>query len=115
MVANVDRRMVDLKNFTASICGAISGHYNYVAEQETSGLCLQWVRDHLALDEIGVYLRGNKTHDVLENNDLYDLMNEKVAQIAPGSGGGVFLLPGSMEIAPPGRIPLPGACFLILG
>ena len=41
VVANVDRRMVDLKNFTASICGAIPGHYNYVAEQETSGLCLQ--------------------------------------------------------------------------
>jgi xylulokinase len=90
VVANVDRRMVDLKNFTASICGAIPGHYKYEAEQETSGLCLQWVRDHLALDEIGVYLKENKTPDVLENNDLYDLMNEKVAQIAPGSGGVIF-------------------------
>ncbi|MBU4131912.1 MAG: FGGY-family carbohydrate kinase, partial [Proteobacteria bacterium] len=90
VVANVDKRMVDVKNFVASICGAIPGHYNYVAEQETSGLCLQWVRDHLALDEIGVYLKANETQDVLESDTLYDLMNENVAQIAPGSGGVIF-------------------------
>jgi xylulokinase len=90
VVANVDRRMVDVKNFMASICGAIPGHYNFVAEQETSGLCLQWVRDHLALDEIGVYLKNADTHDVLENDDLYDLMNETIAQVAPGSGGVIF-------------------------
>ncbi len=91
VVANVDKRMVDLQNFIASIAGAIPGHYNYVAEQETSGICLQWVRDHLALDAIGVYLDGTEdTPDVLENNHLYDLMNRKVAEIEPGSGGVIF-------------------------
>jgi len=88
VVANVDKRMVDLKNFMASISGAIPGHYNYVAEQETSGLCLQWVRDHLAKDEIGVYLKGNEA--LGEDDDLYELMNQKVAEIEPGSGGVIF-------------------------
>lgn len=91
VVSNVDRRMKDLKNFMASIIGAMPGFYNYVAEQETSGLCLQWVRDHLALDEIGIYLNGAKdSPDVFESNRLYDLMNRKVAQINPGSGGVIF-------------------------
>ncbi len=89
IVANVDKRMVDLKNFIASISGAIPGHYNYVAEQETSGLCLQWVRDHLALDEIGIYLNGTDD-DLLDSDRLYDLMNRKVAEIEPGSGGVIF-------------------------
>jgi xylulokinase len=91
VVANVNKRMVDLKNFIASISGAIPGSYNYVAEQETSGLCLQWVKDHLALDEIGIYLKGaDDNPDVLESSHLYDLMNQKVAEIDPGSGGVIF-------------------------
>lgn len=88
VVANVDKRMVDLKNFMASISGAVPGRYNYVAEQETSGLCLQWVRDHLAKDEIGVYLKGNEALGA--DDDLYELMNQKVAEIEPGSGGVIF-------------------------
>lgn len=88
VVANVDRRMVDVKNFMASICGAVPGFYNYVAEQETSGLCLQWVRDHLALDDIGIYsLEDDPT---LESDALYDLMNQKVGEIPPGSGDLIF-------------------------
>ncbi len=92
VVANVDKRMVDVSNFVASICGAVPGFYNYVAEQETSGLCLQWVRDHLALDDIGVYLKddGTAPADVMESSRLYDLMNEKVSQIPAGSGGVMF-------------------------
>jgi xylulokinase len=90
VVANVDRRMVDVSNFITSISGAVPGTYNYVAEQETSGLCLQWVRDHLALDEIGVYLKGDEPPDVLESSRLYDLMNETVSKIPPGSGGVIF-------------------------
>ncbi len=91
VAANVDRRMVDLKNFIASICGALPGCYNYIAEQETSGLCLQWVRDHLALDAIGVYLdNAEDTPDALESSRLYDLMSQKVTEIEPGAGGVIF-------------------------
>ncbi len=39
--ANVERRMVDVTNFCASILGAMPGIYNYTGEQETSGACLK--------------------------------------------------------------------------
>lgn len=91
VLANVDRRMVDVGNFIASILGAIPGGYNYVAEQETSGLCLQWVRDHLALDEIGVFLGARHAADKnREYESLYQFLNKKVEETEPGSGGVIF-------------------------
>ncbi len=87
--SNVDRRLLDIGNFMASIFGAIPGRYNYIGEQETSGACLQWVRDHLALDEIGVYLKDRK--DLPEQLDgLYALLNQAVEETGPGAGNLIF-------------------------
>jgi xylulokinase len=89
--SNVNRRMVDIGNFVASILGAIPNHYVYVAEQETAGACLKWVRDHLALDEIGVYLRARHIADKSkEYESLYDYLNKVVSQTPPGSGNVIF-------------------------
>jgi xylulokinase len=83
--------MVDIGNFIASILGAIPNHYVYVAEQETAGACLKWVRDHLALDEIGVYLKARHIADKSkEYESLYDYLNEVVVQTPPGSGNVIF-------------------------
>jgi xylulokinase len=91
VVSCVDKRMVDVGNFIASILGAIPGAYNYVAEQETSGLCLQWVRDHLALDEIGVYLNARHVADKnREYESLYQYLNEVIEETPPGSGNLIF-------------------------
>ncbi|MCG8687028.1 MAG: FGGY-family carbohydrate kinase [Desulfobacterales bacterium] len=89
VIANVDRRMVDVRHFIAAIAGALPGQYNYIAEQETSGLCLQWVKDHLALDAIGVYW-NNSQMPKMDDDALYGLMNQKVLEIEPGSGGLIF-------------------------
>jgi xylulokinase len=52
---------------------------------------LQWVRDHLAKDEIGVYLRDQTLEDVEEaESSLYNLLNRAVAETAPGSRGVIF-------------------------
>ena len=56
-----DRQLVDVSAMIAAIVGAQSGRYNYFAEMETAGKCLEWVRDHLALDEIG-HLSGEERH-----------------------------------------------------
>lgn len=91
VAATVDKRMVDTTHFIASILGGIPGEYVYVAEQETSGACLQWVRDHLALDEIGVYLDARNVVDKnAEYESLYEFLNEVVAETAPGAGGLIF-------------------------
>jgi xylulokinase len=91
VVATVDKRMTDIGGLIASILGAIPGWYNYVAEQETAGRCLQWVRDHLALDEIGVYLESVPYSDKVEQHaSLYEFLNREVQQVPPGSNGVIF-------------------------
>ncbi len=87
-----DRQMVDVDAMIAAIAGAQEGRYNYFAEMETAGKCLEWVKDHLALDEIGVYL---EKRDVTGGQEavyasLYDYLTETVEQTAPGAGGVLF-------------------------
>ena len=87
-----DRRQVDVSAMIAAIVGAQSGKFNYFAEMETAGKCLEWVKDHLALDEIGIYL---EKIDVAESREavytsLYDYMTDTVAQAEPGAGGVLF-------------------------
>ena len=88
----VDKQMVDGDCMIAAIVGAQSGKYNYFAEMETAGKCLEWVKDHLALDEIGIYLQ--KTH-VAESQEaiytsLYDYLTETVKNAPAGSRGVIF-------------------------
>jgi xylulokinase len=91
VLTNTDKRMVDVAHMIASILGAMPGRYNFVGEQDTSGVCLQWVKDHLALDEIGVYLKEHGSRDIEEDTaHLYELLNSTVAQAPPGAGGVIF-------------------------
>lgn len=39
-----DKSVVDASNMIAAIVGAEDGKYNYFAEMETSGKCLEWVK-----------------------------------------------------------------------
>ncbi len=89
----VERQVVDVNAMIASVVGAVSGRYNYFAEMETAGKCLEWVRDHLALDEIGVYLEernltGRSPETV--NTSLYGYLTETMRGVEPGSGGVLF-------------------------
>jgi len=89
--SNVDKRMVDIGHFIASILGAIPGRYNYTAEQETSGVCMQWFRDHLALDEIGIYLEKQHVCDKeTEFASLYDFLSHVIKETPPGAGNVLF-------------------------
>lgn len=87
-----NRQMVDVTAMIAAIVGAQRGRYNYFAEMETAGKCMEWVKDHLALDEIGIYL---EKQDVSEGREavyksLYDYMTETVQKAPAGSGGVIF-------------------------
>jgi xylulokinase len=88
----VSRRKVDVSRRIASIVGAQSGLYNYFGEQETAGKCLEWVRDHLALDEINLYLEKRPVTDGNESRyrSLYDFLIESIEQVPAGSGGVIF-------------------------
>lgn len=91
VVATVDKRMTDIDCMIASVLGAIPGKYNYISEQETSGSCLQWVRDHLVMDEIDVYLEKQTIVDKDDEYDsLYDYLSRVVERVDAGSNGLIF-------------------------
>lgn len=88
----VSKRTIDLNHMIASIVGASNKYYNYFAELETAGKCLEWVKDHLALDEIGVYLEKKQINESQEEvyTSLYDYMMYAVKDVPAGSNGVIF-------------------------
>ncbi|NLY87825.1 MAG: carbohydrate kinase [Clostridiales bacterium] len=92
VITVTDKQMVDVTAMIAAITGAISGRFNYFAEMETAGKCLEWVKDHLALDEIGVYVKkeGIASDYELRYSSLYAYMTDIIKDIEPGSGGVIF-------------------------
>lgn len=88
----VDKSVVDTSAMIAAVLGAQKNRFNYFAELETAGKCLEWVKDHLALDEIGIFLQ--KTH-VAESpetvyTNLYDYLSKVIDEIPAGSSGVIF-------------------------
>ena len=88
----VDKPLVDIGSMIAGIVGAQPGKYNYFAEMETAGKCFQWVKEHLALDEIGVYMKKTDVAESAETvyESLYDYMADTVEKAPPGAGGVIF-------------------------
>lgn len=88
----VDKSVVDASAMIAAIVGAQKGKFNYFAELETAGKCLEWVKDHLALDEIGIFMQKTDVAESTETvyTSLYDYMSKVVSEIPAGSGGVIF-------------------------
>jgi xylulokinase len=88
----VEKSMVDASAMIAAIIGADEGKFNYFAELETAGKCLEWVKDHLALDEINIYLKKENVADSYESEytSLYEYMNDVIDKVPAGSGGVIF-------------------------
>jgi xylulokinase len=87
-----EKQIVDTSSMIAAIVGAEEGRYHYFAEMETAGKCLEWVKDHLALDEIGIYLEKKHVAESLERVyiSLYDYLCEVVTRVPAGSNGVIF-------------------------
>ena len=87
----LDYQTVDLKAMITGVLSAKRGYFNYYAELETAGKCFEWVMDHLALDEIGVYLDKKKITDVEDKYlSLYDYLSEEISKVPPGANGVIF-------------------------
>jgi xylulokinase len=89
VAANVEKRILDISNFMASIMGAMPGCYTFVGEQETSGVCLQWIRDLLALDRSPASAQEAAIKKE-ESKDPYDLVNKAASVTPPGAGNVIF-------------------------
>ncbi|MDX9898736.1 MAG: FGGY-family carbohydrate kinase [Spirochaetia bacterium] len=90
--AVTDRRLVDTESMIASVMGARPGLYNYISEQETSGKCMEWVRDHLVLDEVGAYLGARNAAEDPDAHyaSLFELLDESIETVPPGADGVLF-------------------------
>lgn len=88
----IGRQKVDIVSMIAGIVGAQTGKYNYFAEMETAGKCFEWVKEHLVLDEIGIYLQKTNVAESQESvyESLYDYMTDTIEAIPPGAGGVIF-------------------------
>lgn len=88
----IDRQKVDIAAMIAGIVSAQDGRYNYFAEMETAGKCFEWVRDHMALDEINIYLQKTDVSESEESEyeSLYDYLSAVIADVEPGCGGVIF-------------------------
>lgn len=88
----VEKQVVDTSSMIGAIVGADRSSFNYFAELETAGKCLEWVKDHLALDEIGIYLENRNVSDSQEAiyKSLYDYMMLAVKDVPAGSNGVIF-------------------------
>ncbi len=92
VITVIDRQEVDINAMIAGIVGAQEGRYNYFAEMETAGKCFEWVKEHLVLDEIGIYLKKINVAESEESiyESLYDYMTDTIEAIPPGAGGVIF-------------------------
>ncbi|NLM05451.1 MAG: carbohydrate kinase [Tissierellia bacterium] len=86
-----EKTLIDTNAMVASIVGAFEGRYNYFAELETAGKCLEWVKDHLVLDEINAYIEKKEiTEDEVIYKSLYEYLSEVMLRANPGSDGVIF-------------------------
>ncbi len=88
----VDKSIVDASAMIAAIKGADPSKYTYFAELETAGKCLEWAKDHLCLDEVGIYLKKEDVVDSYEAKytSLYDYMSEVIDSVPAGANGVIF-------------------------
>ena len=88
----LDYQTVDINAMITGVLSAKHGYFNYYAELETAGKCFEWVMDHLALDEVGLYLDQARITDDVESKytSLYDFLSEEVSKVPPGANGVIF-------------------------
>lgn len=87
----LDHQTVDINAMITGVLSAKHGYFNYYAELETAGKCFEWVMDHLALDEVGVYIEHTKVTDFESKyTSLYDYLSEEISKVPPGANGVIF-------------------------
>lgn len=88
----IDTPKLDIAHKIAGIVGGNDKTYNYFAEIETAGKCIEWVRDHLAYNEAMDFVNEtnkNKSSEETKIN-LYDYMMVNIKDVPAGSNGVIF-------------------------
>ena len=88
----VEKPLLDITSMIAAIVGAEPGKYNYFAEMETAGKCLEWARDNIALDGVGCYRENSSIFDDPEKSriEIYNYLTALAGEVPAGSRGLIF-------------------------
>jgi xylulokinase len=85
VITVTDKQMVDVEAMIAAIVGAQSDKFNYFAEMETAGKCLEWAKTHLAEDALNYYPQKSDPE-----GNTYAILTRAAEQVPPGSDGLIF-------------------------
>ena len=90
----MDYQTCDVSANMTGVLSAKQGYFNYYAELETAGKCIDWALEHIALDEIDIYSGKTKKTD-LDGNviDVFDYLEGEIAKVSPGANGVIFTPP----------------------
>jgi xylulokinase len=88
----IEAPKVDVFCKIAGLVGANSKTYNYFAELETAGKCIEWVKEHLAYEETISEMEKSNINGDYEDIavDLYDYMMESIKSVPAGSRDVMF-------------------------
>lgn len=87
----VDKQKLDVGSMIASIVGADPDRFNCFAELETAGKCLEWARDHIGLDEMGIFGEKRFAADIESNKkNVYSFIMDRIKDVPAGSNGIIF-------------------------
>lgn len=87
----VEKQKLDVGSMIASIVGADPKSFNCFAELETAGKCLEWARDHIGLDEMGIFGEKRFAADIESNKkNVYSFIMERIQDVPAGSNGVIF-------------------------
>lgn len=81
----VDRQKVDVSAMIASVVGVNEGRFNYFAEMEMAGKCLEWLSEQIVRDGLGVY------GEAIGDANPIETVLAAAAQSQAGSNGVVFM------------------------
>jgi xylulokinase len=75
VACHTSRRKKDIRHYVGSICSANPDMYLCIAEQETAGACLDWVKAQMFKEKV---------------EEVYELFDHMAANAEPGSRGLIF-------------------------
>ena len=90
----LDHQVVDLSAMITGVLSACRGYYNYYAELETAGKCIDWLKNNLLQDRISLmkYSKEKGITPEFEDyvTDIFEYLSDEIRKVPPGANGVIF-------------------------
>ncbi len=86
----MDHQTADINSMITGVMSAKQGYFNYYAELETAGKCIEWALNNIVLDKLDLYSNTTKVTDMDDNASLFDFFTAQAAKSVPGANGIIF-------------------------